>query len=198
MNPALTPPGGPLILASSSRYRAELLRRLYVPFEAIAPDLDESPLPGEAPEALARRLAAAKAQALADRHPGRWVLGSDQVPSLAGRVLDKPGTRDRAIGQLTEFSGRAVRFDTAVALAGAGPIQVLVDVTTVRFRPLATAEIARYVDAEPAWDCAGAFKAEGLGITLFESLESTDPTGLIGLPLILVRRLLAEAGYRLP
>lgn len=188
----------PLILASSSRYRAELLRRLGVPFEGIAPDLDETPLPGEAPEALARRLALAKAQVLADRHPGRWVIGSDQVPSLDGRVLHKPGTRERAIGQLREFSGKTVRFDTAVALVGAGAPQVDIDVTTVRFRRLEAAEIERYLEAEPAWDCAGAFKAEGLGITLFESIDSTDPTALIGLPLIRLRRLLFQAGLPLP
>lgn len=191
-------PGRPLILASTSRYRAELLRRLGLPFEPQPPGTDEAPRPGESPEALARRLAQSKAEAVAARSPGRWVLGSDQVPSLAGRVLDKPGTRARAIQQLTAFSGQPVRFDTAVALAGAGATRVLVDVTTVRFRVLTAAEIARYVDAEPAYDCAGAFKAEGLGITLFEAIESSDPTGLIGLPLVLVRRLLAEAGLVLP
>lgn len=188
----------PLILASSSRYRAELLRRLGVPFEGIAPDLDESPLPGESPQALARRLAATKAQVLADRFPGRWVIGSDQVPSLDGRVLDKPGTRERAIEQLRAFSGKPVRFDTAVALLGAGGSQVEVDVTTVQFRSLGPDEIARYVDAEPAWDCAGAFKVEGLGITLFESVDSSDPTALIGLPLIRLRRMLSRAGLALP
>lgn len=188
----------PLILASSSRYRAELLRRLGVPFEAHVPDIDESPRPDEAPYPLAFRLAVGKARALAAQQPDRWVLGSDQVPSLGGTVLGKPGTREGAVAQLRAFSGQAVEFHTAVALVG-GPVLLHgVDLTIVRFRELDDAEIERYVDAEVAYDCAGAFKAEGLGITLFSAIESRDPTALIGLPLITVRRLLAEAGVPLP
>lgn len=192
------PPRGPLILASTSRYRAELLRRLGVDFEQQAPGTEEASRPDEPPYALALRLAIAKAQAIALRHPDRWVLGSDQVPSLDGRVLDKPGTRENALAQLRSFSGRSVEFHTAVALVDGGQLRTAVDLTIVRFRTLGDAEIDRYVAVEPAWDCAGAFKAEGLGITLFDAIESRDPTGLIGLPLILVRRLLADAGLPLP
>lgn len=188
----------PLLLASSSRYRAELLRRLGVPFAAEAPDLDETPRPGEAPAALAQRLALEKARALLPRHPGRWILGSDQVPSLDGAVLGKPGTRDKARAQLRAFSGRALVFHTAVALACDGRQLAALDATTVRFRVLADDEIERYLDAEPAYDCAGAFKVEGLGISLFAAVETRDPTALVGLPLIAVRDLLAQAGFALP
>ncbi|HUR40248.1 MAG TPA: nucleoside triphosphate pyrophosphatase [Verrucomicrobiae bacterium] len=188
----------PLVLASSSRYRAELLSRLGVPYTQDAPSIDESARDGEAPYPLALRLATGKAQSVAARHPGRWVLGSDQVPSLAGVVFGKPGTRANAVAQLRNFSGKAVEFHTAVALVASGVPITAVDLTIVRFRVLGDAEIERYVDAEVAYDCAGAFKAEGLGITLFEAIESRDPTALIGLPLILVRRLLAEAGAALP
>ena len=197
MKPAISR-DSPLVLASSSRYRAGLLARLHVPFTQEAPDLDETPRPGEEPFALAVRLAIAKAQAVALRHPDRWVLGSDQVPSLDGAVLGKPGTRDGAVAQLRAFSGKAVEFHTAVALVGGGRVRTGVDLTIVRFRALAPAEIERYVDAEVAYDCAGAFKAEGLGITLFSAIESRDPTALIGLPLIAVRELLAQAGVALP
>lgn len=187
-----------MVLASSSRYRAELLARLRVPFEQQAPDLDETPRPGEEPFALAVRLAIAKAQAVALKKPDRWVLGSDQVPSLDGAVLGKPGTRANAIAQLRAFSGKAVEFHTAVALVGEGCVRTAVDLTIVRFRALDDAEIERYVDAEVAYDCAGAFKAEGLGISLFSAIESRDPTALIGLPLIAVRGLLAQAGFAAP
>lgn len=197
MKPPISPES-PLILASSSRYRAELLRRLGVPFEAISPDVDETPRPDEEPYPLAYRLASAKARALAARHPDRWVLGSDQVPSLDGAVLGKPGSREAAVAQLRAFSGKAVQFHTAVALVGGPVLLTGADLTIVRFRALGDAEIERYVDAEAAYDCAGAFKAEGLGITLFTAVESRDPTGLIGLPLIAVRKLLAEAGLPLP
>lgn len=188
----------PLVLASGSRYRAELLRRLGVPFEAVAPGVDETPIPGEEPFPLAVRLASAKAQALAGRHPDRWVLGSDQVPSLDGVVLAKPGTRAAGMEQLRAFSGKAVEFHTAVTLIGGPRPLAAADLTVVRFRELDDAEIERYLDAEPAWDCAGSFKAEGLGITLFNAVESRDPTALIGLPLIAVRSLLAQAGYTIP
>jgi septum formation protein len=188
----------PLLLASTSRYRRELLARLSLPFEAIAPGTDETPLPGEAPAALARRLARAKAQDVAARYPDRCVLGSDQVPGFDGRVLGKPGNRESGLAQLLACSGKSVAFHTAVALVAGGGIHEHLDTTTVRFRTLTPAEAGRYLDAEPAYDCAGTFKVEGLGISLFEAIESTDPTALIGLPLIAVRRLLAEAGYSLP
>jgi septum formation protein len=188
----------PLLLASTSRYRAELLARLRVPFEALAPGTDETPQPGEAPARLAQRLARAKAQDVAARHPDRWVLGSDQVPAFEGRVFDKPGDRATAIAQLLACSGQAVTFHTAAALLAGGRVFEEMDVTTVRFRALTPAEVERYLDAEPAYDSAGSFKVEGLGIALFEAIESRDPTALIGLPLIAVRRLLAAAGYLLP
>ena len=190
----------PLVLASGSRYRASLLARLGVPFEAMASDADESRLPDESPQALAERLAEVKAQRLAARFPERWVLGSDQVAALGDRVLDKPGSRDAAIAQLSAQSGRQVDFITAVALvqAASGAVHRHVDRTRVRFRPLTAGEIERYVDAEPAFDCAGSFKSEGLGIALVEAIESADATGLVGLPLIAVRRLLATIGQPLP
>jgi septum formation protein len=188
----------PLLLASSSRYRAELLARLGVPFVAAPARLDESPLPGEGPANLAQRLAMGKALTVSRQHEGRWALGSDQVASLGSEPLGKPGTRANAIAQLTAFSNRSVTFHTAVALAGGRDAFTALDTTVVRFRALAPAEIARYVDAEPALDCAGSFKVEGLGITLFSAIESRDPTALVGLPLIAVRGLLAQAGLALP
>jgi septum formation protein len=188
----------PLLLASTSRYRAELLARLHVPFEAVAPGTDETPEPGEAPDRIARRLARAKAEAVAAARPGRWVLGSDQVPAFEGQVFGKPGNRDAAIAQLLACSGKVVRFHTAVALVGGGRALEDLDTTAVRFRTLTRAEVERYLDLEPAYDSAGSFKVEGLGIALFEAIESRDPTALIGLPLIAVARLLREAGLPLP
>jgi septum formation protein len=188
----------PLLLASTSRYRAELLARLRVPFEALAPGTDETPLAGEAPAHIAQRLARAKAQAVAATHPDRWVLGSDQVPAFEDRVFDKPGSREAALAQLLGCSGKSVVFHTAAALVGGGRVFEQLDTTVVRFRRLDRAAVERYLDAEPAYDAAGSFKVEGLGITLFEAIESRDPTALIGLPLIAVRKLLGEAGYSLP
>jgi septum formation protein len=188
----------PLLLASTSRYRRELLARLGLPFEAVAPGTDETARPGEDPAALARRLARAKAQDVAARHPQRWVLGSDQVPAFDGQVLHKPGGRAAGLAQLLACSGKAVAFHTAAVLVAGGKVFEHLDTTTVRFRALTEAEAGRYLDAEPAYDCAGTFKVEGLGISLFEAVESVDPTALVGLPLIGVRRLLAQAGYSLP
>jgi septum formation protein len=188
----------PLVLASRSTYRAGLLRRLGVPFTQQAPNIDETPLPGELPASLAQRLASSKAQIVARQHPHHWVLGSDQVANLDGKVLDKAGTRDNAIAQLLSFANRSVTFHTAVALVRDTEIASALDTTVVRFRPLTLPEIQRYVDAEPAFDCAGSFKAEGLGITLFTVIESRDPTALVGLPLIAVRHLLAQAGLARP
>lgn len=193
------PPKSKLILASGSRYRAELLRRLGIAFTQQASDVDEAEQPGEAPAALALRLAVEKAQVIAARNPGCWVLGSDQVAALAQNRFGKPGTRTRAIQQLKLLSGRTAQFVTAVALLRHGePARTAVDTTVVRYRKLSAAEIERYVDAEPAFDCAGSAKVEGLGITLCESVETRDPTALIGLPLIATRALLAEAGFQLP
>ena len=188
-----------LILASTSRYRRQLLERLRLPFEAVAPEIDETPNPEEPPARLARRLAAAKATAVAGRHPGAWVIGSDQVAELDGAALGKPGSREDAVAQLAAMSGRAVVFRTALALARDGePHLREEDITTVHFRQLGRGEIVRYVDLETPLDCAGSFKAEGLGITLFDAIDSRDPTALIGLPLIATARLLRQTGFALP
>ncbi|ARN22622.1 Maf family nucleotide pyrophosphatase [Piscinibacter gummiphilus] len=185
-----------LILASTSRYRRELLERLRLPFDVEPPDVDETPLPGEQPSTLARRLARAKAAEVAARFPGAIVIGSDQVADLDGLPLGKPGTRERAIEQLSAMRGRTVRFHTAVAVrcvAKAVDTNELATVT-VRFRDLGDAEIGRYLDLEQPYDCAGSAKAEALGITLLSAIESDDPTALIGLPLIRTCALLREAG----
>lgn len=188
-----------LVLASTSRYRRELLERLRLPFDTRAPGVDESHLPGETPRQLALRLAAAKAEAVAVREPDAWVIGSDQVAELDGAAMGKPGSRDAAIAQLTAMSGREVVFRTALSLAhGDGRRLDEEDVTTVRFRRLDAGEIARYIDAEAPLDSAGSFKSEGLGIALFDAIESRDPTALIGLPLIATTRLLRKAGFRVP
>lgn len=188
-----------LILASTSVYRRELLARLRLPFDCARPDVDESVLPAETPTEVALRLSVAKAQAIAARQPGAVVIGSDQVAELDGRALGKPGGREGAIAQLAAMSGRAVRFRTGVCVQRAGdpPLSVL-DTTTVRFRTLSPGEIERYIDAEQPFDCAGSFKSEGLGITLFEAIETVDPTALVGLPLIATARLLRSAGFELP
>ena len=189
----------PLILASTSPWRRELLARLRLPFEVVRPEVDETPLPGESPQALALRLALAKAGAVAAARPGSWAIGSDQVATFDGRTLGKPGGRDAAIAQLQGMSGREVRFLTALALVrDGGPAATALDTTVVRFRELDAGEIGRYVDAEQPFDCAGSFKSEGLGITLFDAIDSRDPTALIGLPLIATAQLLREAGFPLP
>jgi septum formation protein len=187
-----------LLLASTSRYRRELLERLGLPLETARPEVDETPASGEAPRALAIRLAAAKAAEVAGRHPGRWVIGSDQVADLNGVPLGKPGDVAGAHAQLGAMSGQTVAFHTAVCLRRDAQELAHCDLTQVRFRPLEAAEIARYVAAEQPLDCAGSFKCEGLGITLFEAIETSDPTALIGLPLIGLSGLLRQAGYRLP
>jgi septum formation protein len=189
-----------LILASTSRYRAELLRRLGLPFTQEAPGSDETPYVGEAPAALAQRLALAKAQAVAARHPQTWVIGSDQVCACGDELLGKPGSRERAIEQLRLLSGNSAQFHTALALAHGASGRVLsgTDLTTVRFRRLDKAQIERYVAAEPSFDCAGSFKSEGLGIALCAAIESQDPTALVGLPLVALCGLLREAGFALP
>lgn len=189
-----------LTLASTSRYRRELLERLRLPFDVARPEVDETALPGETPLALAIRLAEAKAQAVARTLTGDgWALGSDQVADLDGRPLGKPGRRNAAIAQLQSMSGGVVRFHTALCLAHAdGRALAAIDLTEVRFRALTDAEIERYVDAEQPFDCAGSFKSEGLGIALFESIDNRDPTALVGLPLIATCALLRQAGFTLP
>lgn len=187
----------PLILASTSSYRRMLLERLGLPFSTARPETDETPLAGESPQALAERLAQAKAEAvLAQAEPGTWVIGSDQVAELDGQPLGKPGQHAAAVAQLESMSGREVRFLTALCLAGPdGRRLQAIDITTVRFRTIGVDEIERYVTREQPLDCAGSFKSEGLGIALFDEIENRDPTALIGLPLIATARLLREAGF---
>lgn len=190
----------PLVLASTSRYRRQLLERLNLPFDTAAPQVDESPQPGEAPAALAARLALAKAREVAARFPQALVLGSDQVAELDGAPLGKPGTHERAARQLARMSGQTVLFRTALALVcrASGFEGSDVALVRVRFRQLAADEIERYLRAEQPYDCAGSAKSEGLGIALLDAIESDDPTALIGLPLIRTARLLRAAGCVLP
>jgi septum formation protein len=186
-----------LILASTSAYRRELLSRLALDFEVVSPGVDETAPSGESPETSAVRLAMAKAAAVARERPDAVVIGSDQVAEIAGMRLDKPGNRENAIRQLTAVSGRFVVFHTALAVTGPeAPMMHDLVPTTVRFRRLDAAQIARYVDLEQPFDCAGSAKAEGLGIALIESIEGNDPTALIGLPLIALTGLLARHGIR--
>jgi septum formation protein len=183
-----------LILASTSRYRQELLSRLRIPFEAVAPEVDETALPGEAPAALAERLALAKARAVAARFPGAVVLGSDQVAELDGNAIGKPGTHENATGQLRRMSGREVVFQTAVAVVAPGVTAIERAEVRVRFRELSDAAIEAYLRADEPYDCAGSAKVESLGIALLEAVESDDPTALVGLPLIRTCALLRRAG----
>src|SRR5690606_31860718 len=190
---------GKLVLASTSPYRRELLARLQMPFDTARPEVDETPDPGAAPDALALRLARSNAEAIARHQSDAWVIGSDQVAAFDGRSLGKPGGRAAAVAQLQAMSGRDVLFHTAVAvLRGHETPRLHLDTTRVHFRTLSQAEIERYVDAEQPYDCAGSFKSEGLGITLFDAICSDDPTALIGLPLIATTRLLREVGFALP
>ncbi|UPG88606.1 Maf family nucleotide pyrophosphatase [Luteibacter aegosomaticola] len=188
-----------VILASTSAYRAALLRRLLDTFTQASPGTDEDPLEGEAPSARALRLAEAKARAVAVAHPGAVIIGSDQVADLDGTVLDKPGTVHAAHRQLEASSGHDVVFHTAVCVIDAhGDAHTHLDETRVTFRHLTHDDIVRYVERERPLDCAGSFKCEGLGITLFERIANEDPTALIGLPLIATSRLLRTAGITLP
>ena len=189
-----------LILASTSRYRRELLGRLAVPFEAIAPGVAEDHRRGESPADRALRLATEKAQAVAARHGEALVIGADQVAAAGGELLDKPGDAARCRAQLAILSGRTAHFYTACVLVGGDPFRhaAHVDTTTVVFRALTAPEIARYVEREQPFDCAGGFKVEASGIALFECVESQDPTALIGLPLIWLAAALRGAGYSLP
>lgn len=187
-----------LVLASTSRYRSELLARLRWPFDTVRPEVDETPLADETPQALALRLAVAKASTVATQRPHDCVIGSDQVADFDGRPLGKPGGREAAVAQLMAMSGRSVAFRTAVAVAVDGRVASALDTTVVRFRDLAPGEVERYVDLEQPYDCAGSFKSEGLGITLFDAIETGDPTALVGLPLIATARLLRESGLVLP
>ena len=190
----------PLVLGSTSRYRRELLSRLRLAFDVAAPDVDETPQPGEAPRALALRLALAKARDVAARHRQAIVIGSDQVADLAGRPLGKPGTHERAVAQLRAMSGQTVVFQTALSVVcvATGFEQTDLAAVEVRFRRLDEGEIERYLRAEQPYDCAGSAKSEGLGIALLEAIHSDDPTALVGLPLIRTARMLRAAGCVLP
>ena len=188
-----------LILGSTSRYRRELLERLRVPFDVVSPDVDETPLTGEAPHALATRLALAKAKAVAALHPSAVVIGSDQVADLNGEPLGKPGTHERAVLQLQRMRGQTVVFQTAVSVVCLDSQfeQTELAQIKVRFRDLSDAEIEAYLRAEEPYDCAGSAKSEGLGIALLDAIDNDDPTALIGLPMIRTARLLRAAGIDL-
>jgi septum formation protein len=188
-----------LILGSTSVYRRELLGRLRIPFSVESPQVDESPLPGELPAALACRLALAKAQAVAARFPEAVVIGSDQVADLDGQALGKPGNHARAVLQLRQMSGKVVVFQTAIAVVclASGFCQEALAPVKVTFRDLSGAEIEKYLQAEQPYDCAGSAKSEGLGIALLERIDNDDPTALIGLPLIRTAALLRAAGIDL-
>ena len=189
-----------LILGSTSRYRRELLQRLHLPFEVEAPEVDETPLSNESPQALAMRLALAKARAVARRRPEAVVIGSDQVADLSGECLGKPGTHERAVAQLQRMRGQTVVFQTALAVVclASGFEQIDLAAVRVRFRDLSDADIERYLRIEQPYDCAGSAKSEGLGIALLDAIDSDDPTALVGLPLIRTCRLLRAAGIPVP
>lgn len=192
-------PNRKLILGSTSVYRRELLGRLNLPFSVESPHVDETPLPGEHPADLAQRLALAKANAVAQRFPDCVVIGSDQVADLDGLALGKPGTHERAVAQLRQMRGKAVVFQTAVAvvcLATGFSQQSLAPVKVV-FRMLDDEEIENYLQLEQPYDCAGSAKSEGLGIALLDAIDSDDPTALVGLPLIRTSRMLRAAGIQL-
>ena len=199
MIPTSTPPR--LILASSSAYRRELLARLRLPFEVMLPDIDESPLAGESPETTALRLARQKAQAVARRAPGSVVIGSDQVATLDGEQIGKPGNHANALAQLQKMRGREVVFHTALclwddracALTGGAHVQNVQ--TVVAFRDLPDAELDAYLRIEQPYDCAGSAKNEGLGIAILERIDASDPTALTGLPLIALSGMLRKAGF---
>ncbi len=186
-----------LILGSSSRYRRELLERLRIPFEVAVPDIDETPLPGESPDATALRLSRRKAEAIAARHPDALVIGSDQVVTLDGQQIGKPGSHDKALAQLKLMRGRTVTFHSALCLLDARNGQPqLADVQTLAtFRDLSDAELESYLHLEHPYDVAGSAKSEGLGIALLSRVESDDPTALIGLPLIALTTMLRNVGY---
>jgi septum formation protein len=189
----------PVVLASTSPFRKELLQRLHIEFTTAAPDVDESPLAGETPDTLVRRLAKAKARAIGQSCKG-LIIGSDQVATTGSDILGKPGIHARAVEQLRALSGRLVTFHTGVCLLNSITDEHQVDVIPfrVQFRQLDEGQIERYLQADQPYNCAGSFKSEGLGITLFEHMDGDDPTALIGLPLIRLTTMLARAGLVLP
>jgi septum formation protein len=195
--PARTPE---LILASTSRYRHELLTRLRVPFATAAPEVDETPANGEAPRDLALRLARAKASAVRRAFPSALIIGCDQVAAIGGALLNKPGSHDHAVRQLRLMRGKPVPFFTALCVLDAASGRCQADVVTVivHMREMADAQIERYLRAEQPYDCAGSARIEGLGIALVEKVESDDPTALIGLPLIRLCAMLRQEGIEVP
>ncbi len=193
-----SPKNPALILASTSRYRRELLERLRIPFEVISPKVDETPLAGESTLDLALRLAHAKAEAVAQQYPDAWVIGSDQVADLCGAAIGKPGNFERALAQLQLMRGATVTFQTALCLMKSDAHTTLCVPTEVTFRKLPDSILEAYLLAEEPYDCAGSAKSEGLGISLLESIKSDDPTALIGLPLIALTGLLRDAGFAIP
>ena len=188
----------PLILASTSVYRRELLERLHISFEVISPKVDETPLTGESTLDLALRLAQAKAAAVAKQYPHAWVIGSDQVADLCGAAIGKPGNFERAMAQLQLMRGQTVTFHTALCLMQGAVHTTLSIPTEVTFRKLSDDVLENYLLTEEPYDCAGSAKSEGLGITLLEAIKSDDPTALIGLPLIALTGLLRDAGFVIP
>lgn len=193
-----TPPA--LILASTSRYRQSVLGKLHLPFTTASPQVDEAALPGEAPMAMAQRLACLKAQAICKPDLHAWVIGSDQVACLNGKILGKPGYEAQAREQLTAMSGQEVLFLTAVALCDSrtGRTECAIDTAQVTFRTLSDGEIDRYLKQDQPFDCAGSFKSEGYGISLVERIRTDDPNTLIGLPLILLGNMLRKRGFNVP
>jgi septum formation protein len=189
-----------IVLGSTSPYRKELLQRLGIPFDTAAPDVDETRLPGESPEALVLRLSEAKARAAAAKFDDALVIGSDQVAVLGGKILGKPGDYENAVAQLEQASGQTVTFYTGLCLlnAATGNLQLEVVPFQVVFRPLDRQHIDRYLRKELPYNCAGSFKSEGLGIALFERMIGEDPTSLIGLPLIRLVRMLEREGVQVP
>lgn len=171
-----------------------MLERLRLPFDTISPEVDEPPLPGETPEALALRLAQEKARAVARRHPGRVIIGADQVATVDGQSIGKPGSHDRAVAQLQHLSGREVAFHSAMCVTDGVRDEIVDVVTRCRFRTLSALEIEAYLRAEEPYDTAGSARAEGLGIALMDSMHSADPTAIIGLPLIALARILRDFG----
>jgi len=190
----------PLVLGSSSPYRKAVLDKLEIPFRTDTPRITETRSPGEPPADLVQRLAEMKARDVGSRHPGALIIGSDQVASVDEEILGKPGNRENAIAQLLAASGQTVTFLTGLSLYNSetGRTQTAVEPFVVRFRELTRSQIERYVDRDQPYDCAGSFKSEGYGITLFSGLEGRDPNALMGLPLILLVDLLANEGVRLP
>ena len=187
-----------LILASTSPFRRQLLERLGLPFDIVSPQTDETPLPGEAAPQLVHRLAEAKARAVVLEYPAALVIGGDQVAIFENEIIGKPGNHQAAVAQLRRFSGHSLQFHTGVALlnSASGSLQIEVIHTAVKFRPLSEQQINNYLAREQPYQCAGSFKSEGLGIALFESIHSDDPTALMGLPLITLVQMLEREGVR--